>query len=234
MSHEPALGKEGSRVWNQLVHDQAALGDSKTFRESLLDEFASIPGYVTRYRFSRSQWLTSPMRCLRFVRLQRRLHQATSYPSQLKQALRLDSLLSKIEFGWRGLKEQEKFHIRRSAGLHMLAGDEIRLAITAAGLYRRDGRLALLRQPTLVYWLGKATRDLSGILSLLLFLFASVHCIAIGCIDCSGLGIYFLSLILLWSSTLAHMVGPQWRNAQQLRDKIFPALTIQEGMKPAS
>lgn len=221
MDEFPFLSAQARKAWKMLTSDGPSMESSATFRDNVLNIAASVPYYLPQFELSWRNWISTPIACARLSLGRRNLGDSrVERARHIAKVHELDEILQRIQFGFRRLPNGLVFQLRKAALEHGVKAMDLRLAVVGAGLEVSKKTTRLINPPN--WLLVAATYSRNGSFALAVTsVGALIYALSIGaCNSCTVEGTLNFALLLTWIGAISNTLGPEWREAQRIREKL--------------
>lgn len=220
-SNDYALSPAQSALWDAVLESFSNLKERERAKyDSHVDAMlfhAAQPGhYVRHYKLKVWQRLLYPFHCASFLRGMRLL---ASLPdgseSSEKLIQRIDDDLAYIEFAGKLVDHQLRYRARRETLLKLLSPWKIRSSFVSTSIVCRGSHITVRRVSGGVYWPFRIGREVLLAFAAWSAAFAIWETATRSCLTCNSLGLLYLSVFLILFGYLAHIGGPERRQAER-------------------
>jgi len=197
---------------NLLEHENKEF-DSHT--DAILFQSAQPSHYIRHYKFKAWQRLVYPFHRASFsrrVRLLATMPGGTKSANDLIQLI--DEDLAYIEFSGKPLSPQLRLRARKEMLRKRMSPWKVRTAFISTSIQCRGNQITARRVSGIVYWPFRICREAFLAFAAWSIAFAMWETARQGCLTCNSHGLMYLSVFLALFGYLAHIGGPERRQAE--------------------
>lgn len=220
-SNDYALSPAQSALWNAVLGSFSNLKDHEKMEydshaDATLFHAAQPDHYVRHYKLKGWQRLLYPFHCASFLRGMRLLALLPDGSESTEKLIqRIDDDLAYIEFAGKLVDHQLRYRIRREALLKLIPPWKIRSSFVSTSIVCRRSHITVRRVSGGVYWPFRIGREVLLAFAAWSAAFAIWETAARSCLTCNSLGLLYLSVFLILLGYLAHIGGPERRQAER-------------------
>lgn len=184
--------------------------------DAMLFHSAQPSHYIRHYKLKVWQRFLCPFHCASFSRRMRLLPTLPAGSKSAEELVqRIDDDLAYIEFAGKPLDHQLRYRARREMVLKCLTPWQIRASFISTSIVCRGNRITARRVSGSVYWPFRICREALLALAAWSIAFAMWETARQGCLTCNSHGLMYLSVFLALFGYLAHIGGPERRQAER-------------------
>lgn len=213
-------------LWNAVVGSlsnlkEHGMSEHDGHTDVMLFHAAQPEHYIRHYQLRAWQRLVSPFHCTSFSRRMRQL-EGMPVGSTAGQELirRLDEDLAYIEFAGKQLSAQQRYRVRREMLRERMSPWRVRSIFISMSIQSREGYIAARRISVSVYWPFRIAREVLLVFAAWSTASAAWDIATLSCLSCNALGLLYLAVFLTLFGYLAHIAGPERRQAERFLESM--------------
>lgn len=220
-SNDYALPPAQSALWDAVLGSFSNLKERERAKydshvDATLFHAAQPRHYIAHYRLKVWQRLLCPFHCASFSRRKRLLATLPAGSKSAEELIqRIDDDLAYIEFAGKFLGHQLRYRARREMILKRLPPWKIRASFVSKSIVCRGNHIIARRVSGGVYWPFRICREVLLAFAAWSAAFAIWETATRSCLTCNSLGLLYLSEFLILFGYLAHIGGPERRQAER-------------------
>jgi hypothetical protein len=220
-TNDYALSPAQSALWDAVLGSFSNLKERERAKydshvDAVLFHAAQPRHYVAQYRLRVWQRILCPFHCASFTRRKRLLATLPTGSKNAEELIqRIDDDLAFIEFAGKSLGHQLRYRTRREMLLKQLSPWKIRASFVSTSIVCRGNHITARRVSGGVYWPFRIGREVLLAFAAWSVAFAVWEMATRSCLTCNSLGLLYLSDFLILFGYLAHIGGPERRQAER-------------------
>lgn len=220
-SDDYVLPPAQSDLWNAVLGSISNLKEHERAKfdshaDAMLFHAAQPHHYIKHYRLRVWQRILCPFHCASFSRRKRLLATLPAGSKSAEDLIRqIDDDLAFIEFAGKSLGHQLRYRARREMLDKRLTPWKIRASFVSTSIVCRGTYITARRVSGGVYWPFRICREVLLAFAAWSVAFAVWEMATRSCLTCNSLGLLYLSDFLILFGYLAHIGGPERRQAER-------------------